>query len=295
MSQATVLDLAQAHGLNLSADGLGINEAGLDYRVVFAADEEGTDWVLRIPRRADVTEKIADEARILDFVRSRISVAVPDWRIQTPELIAYPLLPGEPGLTLSDEGEPEWHFDIESVDYAASLGRLIGELHSIDTADAAAAGIPTQTADDVRAEWSERLDTVSASFTIASELSERWKAWLGNDRLWPEFTAFTHGELYPAHLLLGGDSRIRSVLDWTTAKVGDPAIDFMYHWMISGPEAFQAALDAYEQTTGRVPAMLAERSAEIVAAGPLNYAAFALISGEQEHADAAAAQLNPQA
>ena len=222
MSQATVLDLAKAHGLNLSADGLGINEAGLDYRVVFAADEEGTDWVLRIPRRADVTEKIADEARILDFVRSRISVAVPDWRIQTPELIAYPLLPGEPGLTLSDEGEPEWHFDIESVDYAASLGRLIGELHSIDTADAAAAGIPTQTADDVRAEWSERLDTVSASFTIASELSERWKAWLGNDRLWPEFTAFTHGELYPAHLLLGGDSRIRSVLDWTTAKVGDP-------------------------------------------------------------------------
>ena len=293
MSQTTVLDLATAHGLHLEAEGIRIDEAGLDYRVVFAADREGTDWVLRIPRRADVSEKIAEEARILEFVRPRISASVPDWRIQTPELIAYPLLPGKPGLTLSDDGEPIWHFDIENLDYAASLGRLVGELHSIDAADAAAAGIPTQTADEVRTEWSVRLDTVSSEFTIASELADRWKAWLDDDRLWPEFTAFTHGELYPAHLLLGDDLRIRSVLDWTTAKVGDPALDFMYHWMISGPEALQAALDAYEESTGRVPAMLAERCAEIVAAGPLSYAAFALISGEQEHADTAAAQLNP--
>ncbi len=32
----------------------------------------------------------------------------------------------------------------------------------------------------------------------------------------------------PAHLLLGPDDGILSVLDWTTAAVSDPALDFLF-------------------------------------------------------------------
>ena len=44
--------------------------------------------MLRIPRRDDVQPKIEREARILDFVKNRLSVEVPDWRVRCPDLVA---------------------------------------------------------------------------------------------------------------------------------------------------------------------------------------------------------------
>ena len=95
--------LAASHGLRVSADGATLNEAGLDYRVVMASDATGRRWVLRIPRRTDVSESMAGEVRILNLVAPVLAaegIAVPDWQIIAPDLIAYPALPGAPGLTL---------------------------------------------------------------------------------------------------------------------------------------------------------------------------------------------------
>ncbi|WP_035280155.1 macrolide 2'-phosphotransferase [Brevibacterium album] len=291
--RAEIAERAAAHGLDVDAETMRTVEAGLDYRVAFASAEDGTEWVLRIPRRADVSEKVADEARILGLVRDRLPAAVPDWRISGPDLIAYPRLPGEPGLTLSTDGEPQWHFDREDPHYARSFGRLIAHLHGIGAEDARAAGVSVRTADEERAEWRARLERASAAFAISDGLRASWEVWLDDDGLWPEFTALTHGELYPAHLLLDSDGEVRSVLDWTTAKVGDPAVDFMYHHMLSGPEAFRLAVEAYAELTGRVPRRLGERCEALLSAGPLSYAEYALTTGDPEHAAAAQAQLTP--
>ncbi|WP_236543731.1 phosphotransferase [Spiractinospora alimapuensis] len=91
-----VLALAATHGLHLSVESATPNEAGLDYRVVMAVDTDGRRWVLRVPRRPDVSEGMAAEVRVLDLVGPALTtdgVAVPDWRIRTPELIAYPAPP----------------------------------------------------------------------------------------------------------------------------------------------------------------------------------------------------------
>lgn len=84
--------------------------------------------------------------------------------------------------------------------------------------------------------------------------------------------------LTPAHLLLNSDGAIEAVLDSTTAKVSDPALDFMYHFMHS---------------SGRVPRHLPERCAVILDAGPLNYGVYALTTGDPAHAAEAVSQLNP--
>lgn len=288
-----IIELAARHGLAIDGAKISLNEAGLDYQVAFATDDDGQDWVLRIPRRADVSAKIADEGRILDLVKRALSVAVPDWQVQTEELIAYPTLPGEPGLTLSDSGEPLWHFDRESPVYARSFGRVVAELHSIDPGEARASGIPIQSRADVRQDWEGKLRTVADNFTIAPSLRAAWDDWLEDEDLWPEFTTFTHGELYPAHLLLDDGGGIRSVLDWTTAQVGDPIVDFMIHHSVSSPETFQLTVDAYAEITGRIPERLAERCTATMAAWPLGYAVFALTTGDPEHAAAASAGLNP--
>lgn len=288
-----LIELAAHHGLHLDADSLQINEAGLDYRVAFARAADGADWVLRVPRRADVSAKLAVERRILEFIGPRLSVAVPRWQVCSEELVAYRRLPGEPGLTLDPGGQPVWHFDPVSPDFAAALGRLVAELQAVNAEAAGEAGVPVMSARAVRAEWRANLERVAAAFAIAPRLRERWDGWLGNDVLWPEHTAFTHGELYAAHVLVDTPARITGVLDWTTAKVADPAIDFTYQYMM-GPAAFEATLTSYLDSGGVEHPHLRQRCEELAAAAPLNYGLFALQTGEPEHRRTAAAQLNPR-
>lgn len=293
MTPVDVVELARRYGLAIVEESIRFNEIGLDYRVAFAIAEDGTEWVLRIPRRDDVSAKIGDEARILRFVQPRLSVAVPDWRVTARDLIAYPSLPGTVGLTINDASEPVWHFDPESANYARSFGRMLAELQAIDSAAATDAGIPRQEPAQVREKVWENLRRVEAEFTIADHLQRGWEEWLADDGLWPSAVAFTHGELYPAHLLLSESAEIQSVLDWTTAKVGDPATDFAIHHASSTAEAFQLTIDAFTAAGGIVPARLSERCIAIFAAGPLNYALYALVTGDSAHAEAAAAGLNP--
>lgn len=295
-TQETVIELAADHGLQLEPGSVRLNEAGLDFRVAIARTLSGDEWVLRMPRRADVSAKVADEAAILATVRPHLSVAVPDWRIRTPALIAYPLLPGQPGLTLNAQtGEPDWRFDPQSLEYAAGFGELLAELHAIPVAEAEANGMQVQTPDAGRQEWREQLDTVATGFTVDAELHRRWSAWIDDDSSWPTWSVVTHGELYPAHVLIDEQERPTAVLDWTTAKVGDPGRDFALHLMVAGAEAFAVTVDAYERAGGRTWPRLADHCAQLAAAGPIGYGIFALLTGQPEHRAAAQAQLDPSA
>ena len=99
----SVADLAAASGLKIDPQSLTFNEIGLDFRVGFATAVDGTRWVLRLPRRTDVIARARKEARMLELVRSRLPLSVPDWQIFSDALIAYLMLPGNPGLTFDPE------------------------------------------------------------------------------------------------------------------------------------------------------------------------------------------------
>ncbi|MEE6280914.1 macrolide 2'-phosphotransferase [Georgenia sp. MJ170] len=291
-----VIALASSHDLQLSAEGATVNEAGLDYRVVMASDEAGQRWVLRVPRRDDVSESMAAEARVLDLVSPVLAadgVAVPDWQVRSPELIAYPALPGVPGLTLSETGEPVWDMDPASPDYAARLGRLLARLHSLGPAEAAAAGVEVRSAAQVRQAWRDDVDRVCGAFTVAPALSEAWQAWLEDDTCWPDLTAMTHGEIYPAHVLFGEDGTITGVLDWTTARVDDPARDLAAQYGAAGEEMLRVTLAAYEQAGGYVHPGLAAQAKHLWDASPIGYALYALTTGADTDRATAAALLSP--
>ncbi|WP_102158174.1 macrolide 2'-phosphotransferase [Zhihengliuella halotolerans] len=287
-----LVQLAARHGLTVRPDGMRVIEAGLDYQVALATDDDGDGWVLRVPRRADVAAKIQDERRILDFAAPHLSVAIPDWRIATGELIAYPLLPGEPGLTLDDDGAPVMHFDSDAPAYLRSFGRLLAELHTADVEEARGADLVVETSEIVRSAWRDRFDAAVAEFDVPTDARERWDRWIDDDSMWPEDMRFSHGELYPAHLLLGADAGILAVLDWTTAKVTDPVADFALQQSLSTPEEFGILLDAYREAGGAVPERLAERGTALLSASALAYVEFALLTGEQEHREAAQAFLD---
>lgn len=289
--------LAAAHDLHLTAEGAVVNEAGLDYRVVMAADRDGRRWVLRLPRRADVTAGMAAEIRILALVRPALAadgVAVPDWRIRTPALVAYPALPGAPGLTITDAGEPEWHMDPASPDYAARLGRLLAALHAVTPEQAAAAGVEVRTPGQARQAWRDDIDKVRAEFTVAPAFAEAWERWLADDTCWPDRTVMTHGEIYPAHVLQAEDGTVTGVLDWTTARVDDPARDLSAQFGAAGADMLHVTLEAYAAAGGHVHPGLAAQAENLWNAFPIGYALFALTTGADTDRAAAAALLDPR-
>ncbi|WP_336319823.1 macrolide 2'-phosphotransferase [Streptomyces lavendofoliae] len=292
-----IVALATSHGVHLIPATADLNEAGLDYQVVMASERSGRRWVLRVPRRPDVSAGMTAEARILDLVGPALAVdgvAVPDWQVREPDLVAYPALPGAPGLTLSAAGEPQWHMDPASPDYAARLGRLLARLHSIPPAQAEAAGVEVRTPEQVRQAWRDDIERVRAEFTVAPGLAEAWEAWLADDSCWPQATVMTHGEIYPAHVLLAEDGKITGVLDWTTARVDDPARDLSAQYGAAGEKMLQVTLDAYAAAGGRPHPGLAAQAKHLWEAAPIGFALYALITRTEADLATAAAMLEKQ-
>lgn len=289
----SIAELAAAHDLIIAPETITVNELGLDFRVAIAETSEGEPWVLRIPRRPDVMPRADIEGSLLQRIAPRLNVAVPDWRIHSPDLVAYPILPGEPGLSIGDDGTPEWHFDAESATYTNSLGELLAQLHSIDLEEVSDTGIDAHTPAEIRQAIRNDIARVSSEFEVSVDLLKRWKTWLADDRYWPDRSTLTHGEAYPGHLLLTGE-KIVGVLDWTTAAISDPAQDFAFHRVSVSQHAFDATVKRYIECGGRVGPNFAEHCTELCSISPVHYGIYALTTGDPAHLDAAAAALNPE-
>lgn len=285
-----LLALGARHGLTLRADSVEFVEFGLDYQVALADDDAGQRWVLRIPRRPSVVETMAAEIAIMDLVGTHLDAAVPDWRIRAEELIAYPAVPGTPGMTLKD-GEQHWHVDPTSADYARQFGTLLAQLHSIDAEQARLAGVEVRSPAEVREQWREDIEKVAAQFEVHPQLLARWQAWIADDAYWPDRTVMTHGEIYPGHVLVDDTGAISGVIDWTTARVDDPARDLVFAYAIGGEEIFTITLDAYAKAGGQPRNNLLEHCRHLWSAGAVGYGLYAIETGEPAHHEAAAAQL----
>lgn len=289
---ADTLALAARNGLQLVGD-VAFNETGLDFRVGFATDTSGRRWVLRVPRRDDVQAKIEREARILDFVKRRLPVEVPDWQIHGPDLVAYPMLTDPMALVFDAETHSvTWNIDQGAETYVASLAEVLVALHASPVAKAVAAGIPDSSPEETRIQIHQDLESVKREIGIGRDLEDRSRRWLDNDRLWPDFSALTHGDLYAGHVAAAADARVSGVIDWTEAAVGDPSIDFSGHLAAFSPESLERLVAAYERAGGRTwPAMVEHIQERYAVASPIKYAVFAAVTGNERHLSAAKAQL----
>lgn len=286
-----ITELALRHGIKLTGP-VEVNDIGLDFRAVFATDEAGIAWVLRTPRRPDVLPRAENESRVLGLVKDRLPVAVPDWRVFTSELIAYPRLPGITALTIDPATkEPIWNIDRRSPVFTSSFGQALAALHTIPVADAAAAGLRVSSPEQVRRKLAEEIEQVEREVGIGEQLLKRWRMWLDNDALWPPFSALIHGDMYAGHVLVDEASRATGFLDWTEAEVGDPAADLCFHLMGFGEQGLDQLMNEYADAGGLTWPEMRRHVAERLSAVPLKYAYFALTIGSDEHLAAARAQL----
>ena len=286
-----IIARAACYGLQLDGE-VAFNETGLDFQVVFAKDTSGRCWVLRLPRRDDLRPKIENEARILEFVRGRLPVEVPDWQLCRHDLIAYPMLTDPMALVFDAQTHNvSWNIDQLSEIYVTSLAEVLVALHTIPISDALAAGFPASTPEDVRVGVLADLERVKRGIGIGRDLETRCRRWLDNDPLWPEFSVFTHGDLYAGHVTVSADARVSGVIDWSEAAIGDPSIDFAGHLAAFDVESLERLVAAYALAGGRTWPEMVEHIKERHAASALKYGIFALVTGDEQHLKAARAQL----
>ncbi|MHC6630710.1 macrolide 2'-phosphotransferase [Streptomyces globosus] len=243
-----------------------VDESGWDFRVVHVGGTDGTRWILRRPRRAEASARLAFEGAVLAAVRDRIPVPVPHWRLHTPDLVAYPRLPGAPAGT----EDPEtlvygWSVDplAHPAHYLEPLARALVAVHTTPLEGSPALAARAQ-ADpgSVRVRVADRLDRARAELPLPAAGLRRWQAWLDDDRLWPDRLALVHGDVHPGHTLVvrppAGPPALSGLLDWANADVGDPAADFVDMLYAGGTAVLDRLLAAYRSAGGEVRAGLRE-------------------------------------
>ncbi|MBD2870255.1 macrolide 2'-phosphotransferase [Paenibacillus arenilitoris] len=279
-----LLTAAAAGGLRIEEDSLDINESGMDFLVAFAKDAGGARWVLRKPRRADVLERAENEYKVLKLVREQLPIDAPDWRIFTPELIAYPLLGGKPVATVDPAaGGYAWLYEQHSLPEAFfdSFAEALAALHRIDHGKAAEAGLRVKSPLEARQAFADVIEEVKQHFAVPAELLQRWTTWLARGSYWPDYSVLNHGDMHPPHILIDEHRRVTGFQDWTEAEVGDPGKDFVIFYALFGEEGLRDLLKRYEKAGGRVWPTMHEHIAEQWAAYPAMVAKFALMTGKE--------------
>ncbi|MFJ9715611.1 aminoglycoside phosphotransferase family protein [Streptomyces sp. NPDC101213] len=201
---------------------------GLEVRPVSEEGGHGTWWVgarhvLRLARDRETTVRMRRELRLRDLVRPHVPVTVPtavahgEW---SPGL-AYTLDTKVPGGTAEDH-------DVSAVG-EADLAALLGGLRQVPVRQAGTIGVPRVAPRSLEA---LRRMAVAAAGRLAAadefdparlhQLTPPGAAQLAAQ---PATAVLVHHALRGEHLVVGADGRVRGVLGWTGAVVGDPAED----------------------------------------------------------------------
>ena len=282
-----VIEIAKKHNLILKEETMQFNESGLDFQVVFALDESGVDWVLRLPRREDVMPRTRVEKQALDLVNQYVKYfQAPNWIIYTDELIAYKKLDGVPAGTIDHNiGNYVWEIDINNVppSFHMSLGRVLAELHSIPSDKATEFGLIVQSPEEARKSMKQRMNDVKTKFGVGEKLWNRWQSWVNDDEMWPKKTGLIHGDVHAGHTMIDKEANVTGLIDWTEAKVTDISNDFVFNYKAFGEEGLEALIIAYKEAGGYYWPKMKEHIIELVAAYPVSIAEFAIVSGAEEY------------
>ncbi|MFJ9815594.1 aminoglycoside phosphotransferase family protein [Streptomyces sp. NPDC101151] len=200
----------------------------------------GTRHVLRLAPDHDASVRRRRELRLRDLIRPHVPVAVPvsvahgDW---APGL-AYTLDTKLPGGTADEH-------DVSAVG-EADLAGLLGGLRAVPQRQAETLGVPRTAPRSLEAlrrmavHAAERL--AAADEFDAARLLQLTPPGAAQLAAQHGSAVLTHHGLTGEHVVVSADGRVRGVLDWTRAAVGDPAEDIAgLAVAVGSPAAVRAA------------------------------------------------------
>jgi aminoglycoside phosphotransferase (APT) family kinase protein len=208
-------------------------------------------WIVRVPRRPETEEALRREARLLGAIETHLPVPVPapvHVSVDSPVCVVSRRIDGKPATANPATGR--------------SLGGFLAALHGIATDSVP---LPASDTEAWQASHEQRRHQFEDRVFPLLSADERERA---NDLFASVKFDFeptvVHGDLGPDHILCGDDGQINGVIDWTDARLGDPAIDLA--WALHGTDdTFAKAVAA---AYGNVTTRLRERAAFYHRRGP---------------------------
>ncbi|MFJ8332576.1 aminoglycoside phosphotransferase family protein [Streptomyces sp. NPDC094437] len=226
-------------------DANGDDGPGLDVRPVGTGDAPYTWWVgarqvLRLARDRDTALRQRRELRLRDLVRPHLPVAVPvsvahgEW---TPGL-TYTLDTVVPGIGAEEH-------DVSALGEADLAGMLTG-MREVPARHADALGVPRlapRSLEALRRMAVQSAGRLGAADEFDPDLIQQFPATAALQlAVQPGSAVLVHHGLTGERLVLSAEGRVRGVLGWTDAALGDPAEDIAgLAVAVGSPAAVRAA------------------------------------------------------
>lgn len=244
------------------------------------------DWVFRFPRRSPVAAALERELQLLPALAPQLPVAVPRPAVlgllpgdELARFAGYVAIPGRPldaELLLGARGGL----------LVSQLAGALAVLH--EQVSRRTPGIRDATGETERQRYADLLARARAGLPVPSAVSEEWGAALADDRMWPDMLSVVHGDLGPPHVLVDPHRAVLTgLIDWTDARLADPALDFADLLGGFGEQAARTVFEAYADARDTPPddAFL-DRARFLESLGPVHTAMFGRDAGLVEYVDA---------
>ena len=220
-------------------------EPGADFDVVGLVDSGGRRWIVRSPRHPAAGAEMEGEVALLGELADSVDRGLLPFDVPRPvgfaplpeggRAMLYPELVGRPLAAGSlTPGSP----------LLRGLARAIAALHGLSGAVVRTAGLPDYDADSYRQRRLAELDEAARTGHLPARLLRRWEHALEDVSLWRFATTPVHGDLANEHVIVDGDE-VAGIVDWSEARVADPADDLAWLLAQLTPETGDALMTHY--------------------------------------------------
>jgi aminoglycoside 2''-phosphotransferase len=208
---------------DLEIISLKLHREGLVNDVVIVNDQ----WVIRFTKTGWGKEQMALEGYLMRQLQSRLTLSIPSPEMLQDGVLVYPLLRGKEFRREIWERTDQ----IGQQRYADQIGQFLDELHGTDT-ETMDLELPPTLAPITKETWEEifeRVVEIVYPHLLPHQID--WVDGLFSDAFTtPHFfdfePALVHGDLAPYHILYSPEeTRIKAVIDFGVAGMGDPATD----------------------------------------------------------------------
>jgi aminoglycoside phosphotransferase (APT) family kinase protein len=240
-----------------------------DVDAAVVVDSLTRSWLVRAPRTPAAGVQLESEGRLLEGLSGWLPFAVPvvSGTATLPEggrALVQRTLTGSPLELVRLSPGPG---------LAAALGRALAAVHDLPDRLVEDAGMPVYDAEEYRKRRLAEVDRAAATGHVPTALLARWEKALEEAGAWRFVPSVVHGDLAAENVLVERDD-VAGVLEWSQARVADPADDFA--WLANGADAaaLESVLEAYAHARRTTPDRDLARRARL--AGELSVARWLL-------------------
>jgi aminoglycoside phosphotransferase (APT) family kinase protein len=225
-----------------------LTSAADDVDAALVDDDLKRQWVVRAPRTAAAGARLEQETTLLDTLTSWLPFALPQvaGTAALPSggrAVVHRQLPGTSLQAGRLAAEPP---------LAAGLGRAVAAVHDLPTRLVEEVGLPTYGTEEYRFRRLAEVDRFAITGKVPHRLLTRWEQAVEEVGAWRFAPVVVHGDLAAENVLVDG-TEVTGLLEWSEARVADPADDF--GWLAVGADeaALPAVLSAYADARREPP------------------------------------------